>query len=720
MKQTLLSSLLKGVLFSSMLVTAATAMADNNKVPSFPGAQGYGMYVTGGRGGAVCHVTTLEDTGEEGSFRWACNQKGPRTIIFDVSGTIFLKSQLDLKSGDLTIAGQTAPGDGICIAAWPFVIKAPNVIIRYVRFRCGNDNVDRGNGGHEGDGLGGFDGANIIIDHCTVSWSVDECLAVYGNRNTTIQWCMAYQSLRLAGHQKGAHGYGAMMGGGRTTYHHNLIAHHDSRTPRYVFRSTDPTTKEHPTDWRNNVIYNWGGNGAYGGEEMNINIVNNYYKPGPLTEKRPEGVQKRILGTGHGTHYVKDAQGNNTDEVEAYVWGHYYVAGNKNSKWADVTNDNWQLGVIDNIVDGAEYGWSKVTRDTIKADAAMPFALVTTHTPDKALEKVIAYAGASYHRDALDKIIAEDVKNGKTTFTGAEESDRPGIIDTQSEAKTDGEDAWPKLNSTAAPVDTDGDGMPDVWERANGLDPNDATDGAKVASNGYTNLENYINSLVADITEAQYAEGSLEGEDIATTGLLNPTTIDGSNVIDMSSTDYVDLGAKFSFPNGGNVNEDAGDYPMIENIRTGNACSAVLDVKEAQAFTVDFKGCTKRDGVTVTFTITNASEEVEFEKTIEIANNKSWGNSKGAAWDDYSFETDALSKGLKYLTITFNCSTNKNTANIANLKFSPKGATGIQEIQAEAQQNAKMEIYTLDGRKVNAANLQKGIYIVNGKKVVVK
>lgn len=156
MRQTLLSSLLKGVLFSSMPVTATTTMAQSNKVPSFPGAQGYGMYVTGGRGGAVYHVTTLEDTGEEGSFRWACNQKG-------------------------------------------------------------------------------------------------------------------------------AHGYGAMMGGGRTSYHHNLIAHHDSRTPRYVFRSTDPTTKEHPTDWRNNVIYNWGGNGAYGGEEMNINIVNNYYKPGPLT-----------------------------------------------------------------------------------------------------------------------------------------------------------------------------------------------------------------------------------------------------------------------------------------------------------------------------------------------------------------------------------------------------------------------------------------------------
>ncbi len=711
MKQRLLGNLLGTVLLSSMLLPASTATAQTtNKVPSFPGAQGYGMYVTGGRGGAVYHVTTLEDTGEQGSFRWACNQKGPRTIIFDVSGTIYLKSQLNLTSGDITIAGQTAPGDGICIASWPFVIKAPNVIMRYLRFRCGNENVSRtdGDGGHEGDGLGGFDGSNIIIDHCTVSWSIDECLAVYGNRNTTVQWCMAYQSLREAGHSKGAHGYGAMMGGGRTTYHHNLLAHHDSRTPRYVFRSGDDTSKEHPTDWRNNVVYNGGGNGAYGGEEMCINIVNNYYKPGPLTDKRPEDIQKRILATGHGTHYVKDAQGNNTNEVEAYVWGHYYVAGNKNSKWDDVTNDNWKIGVINQISDAAEYGWNKTTRDTIKADAAMPFALVTTHTADKAFEKVVAYAGASYHRDALDKIIADDVKNGTATFTGANETARPGIIDSQDEAKTDGTDAWPKLTSTTASVDTDGDGMPDAWETANGLNPNDATDGAKVASNGYTNLENYINSLVADITEAQYADGETTGEDIATTGPLTPSTIDGTNAIAIPNEEYFDLTK--GTHTGGSI-KDVDGMATIDNVRNGQYWSFVVDNAKEQAYTISCLIAAKNSEPSLDLVFKDGDDNTLWSGTLAVQNTGNW--TRFAA---HSIDTGVLPTGLSYFIINFKGT--KYTCNVGNIKFTAKSSTGIIDINADTIKEAL--VYTLNGMKVNAAHLQKGVYIVNGKKMVIK
>ncbi len=711
MKQRLLGNLLGTVLLSSMLLPASTATAQTtNKVPSFPGAQGYGMYVTGGRGGAVYHVTTLEDTGEQGSFRWACNQKGPRTIIFDVSGTIYLKSQLNLTSGDITIAGQTAPGDGICIASWPFVIKAPNVIMRYLRFRCGNENVSRtdGDGGHEGDGLGGFDGSNIIIDHCTVSWSIDECLAVYGNRNTTVQWCMAYQSLREAGHSKGAHGYGAMMGGGRTTYHHNLLAHHDSRTPRYVFRSGDDTSKEHPTDWRNNVVYNGGGNGAYGGEEMCINIVNNYYKVGPLTEKRSEDIQKRILATGHSTHYVKDAQGNNTNEVEAYVWGHYYVAGNKNSKWDDVTNDNWKIGVINQISDAAEYGWSKTTRDTIKADAAMPFALVTTHTADKAFEKVVAYAGASYHRDALDKIIADDVKNGTATFTGANETDRPGIIDCQDEAKTDGTNAWPKLTCTTAPVDTDGDGMPDAWETANGLNPNDATDGAKVASNGYTNLENYINSLVADITEAQYADGETTGEDIATTGPLTPSTIDGTNAIAIPNEEYFDLTK--GTHTGGSI-KDVDGMETIDNVRNGQYWSFVVDNAKEQAYTISCLIAAKNSEPSLDLVFTDGDDNTLWSGTLAVQNTGNW--TRFAA---HSIDTGVLPTGLSYFIINFKGT--KYTCNVGNIKFTAKSSTGITDINADTV--TKAQVYTLNGMKVNAAHLQKGVYIVNGKKMVIK
>lgn len=283
------------LLVPTMLVSTPSMAQQVEKTPAFPGAEGFGRYTTGGRGGKVIHVTNLNDNGK-GSFRAACEETGARTIVFDVAGTIHLETPLQLQNGNVTIAGQTAPGDGICIADNPFQIEANNVIIRYMRFRLGNKYVKEENA--DGwDGLGGMDKENIIVDHCSVSWSIDECLSIYGVRNATVQWCIAAQSLQASGHSKGAHGYGGNWGGSGVTYHHNLLAHHESRVPRLGPRYT--TQLDERLDMRNNVFYNWAGNGCYGGEAMNVNIVNNYYKPGPGTSKRDaETIQRRIAAIG--------------------------------------------------------------------------------------------------------------------------------------------------------------------------------------------------------------------------------------------------------------------------------------------------------------------------------------------------------------------------------------------------------------------------------------
>lgn len=531
----------------------ATPVAADN-LPAFPGAEGFGMYVTGGRGGAVYHVTKLDDDGSEGTFRWACNRPGVRTIVFDVNGTIFLKSALQLKNGNVTIAGQTAPGDGICIADYPFTINSDNVILRFLRFRCGNREVAH----HEGDGLGAMDRRNIIVDHCSVSWSIDECLSVYGSKNLTVQWCIASQSLKNSGHSKGAHGYGGNWGGSGASYHHNLLADHDSRTPRLGPRPGTQTDER--MDMRNNVIYNWGGNGCYGGEGMNVNIVNNYYKPGATTRKRSAAIQHRIAAPGirtvdycldkallatrynsaAGTSYTKDDVKGSGDAAGCYVtiggtkyemnmsaaiptitvgdktinvpwnewgkmfhvWGKYYVDGNYNPESADMNRDNFKYGVSDQI-DKTGNDATYPGDDAIKLLVPMTFETVTTHTAEEAYERVLSYAGASLRRDALDKVIVSDTRNGECTYTGS--GCTGGIINSQDDLRPADAPAdwspWPALAADASidVTDTDGDGMPDWWEDSNGLNKNDASDGKAVTSDGYTNLEHYMNGLVQDI-----------------------------------------------------------------------------------------------------------------------------------------------------------------------------------------------------------------------------
>lgn len=506
-------------------------------IPAFPGAEGFGMYTTGGRDGEVIHVTTLEDGTQKGTFRYACNQNKKRIIVFDVSGTIHLTSELKLGKDNVTIAGQTAPGDGICIADYPFVVSANNVIIRYMRFRLGNKHV----ADHEGDGLGGMDKKNIIIDHCSVSWSIDECLSVYGSDNLTVQWCIASQSLRASGHSKGNHGYGGNWGGAGASYHHNLLAHHDSRTPRLGPRPGTQTREQ--MDMRNNVIYNWCGNGCYGGEGMKVNIVNNYYKPGPGTAKRSTTIQQRIASINIRTSdYTKhNTSSPNQWDVMWHVWGKYYVHGNVNSKFENVTNDNWTYGMYNQVdANGNDGTYTQATKDSMRVSLPILFQSVTTHSAEQAYERVLAYAGASLHRDWVDELMVNDTRNGVASHTGTASGDNPGIIDSQEDNKPAGAgsdwEAWPELASLPAPTDTDQDGMPDEWETAHGLNPNDAKDGKIKNEEGYMNVEVYLNSLVADITEAQNAGGVL----------LNGQQEYTSNIQSVSSQTRQDDGKQYS------------------------------------------------------------------------------------------------------------------------------------------------------------------------------
>lgn len=539
-----LSKIILSAMLAGTLGTAYTAKSQT--LPAFPGAEGFGMYTTGGRGGKVYHVTTLEDNGKtslKGSLRWANAQAGPRIIVFDVSGTIFLKSALKINE-NTTIEGQTAPGDGICIADYPVTLNS-NTITRYLRFRLGNRQVAH----HEGDGLGGMDLHDVMVDHCSVSWSIDECLSVYGSKNLTVQWCLVGQSLKNAGHSKGAHGYGGNWGGSGATYHHNLLAHHESRVPRLGPRQGTQTDER--MDLRNNVFYNWAGNGCYGGEGMNVNIVNNYYKVGPATLKRSALIQRRIAGIGIRTTEYTHHGTNKANEWDKmwHVWGDFYVRGNVNSAHADVTKDNWTYGIYNQIDNSkVDNTYTQRTKDTICSTTPLAFYPVTTETAYEAYDKVLAYAGASLHRDAVDRLLADDVRNGTATYTGKGNGKTPGIINSQNDMKpTDaGEDwtPWPTLQQGLSPTDTDGDGMPDEWETANGCDPT-IDDAAMLAANGYANIENYANSVVADITTAQLKGGMmLEGQQEAETGIKGevvPKKKDDDTGIDNNRTTFMEV-----------------------------------------------------------------------------------------------------------------------------------------------------------------------------------
>jgi len=458
------------------------ASASAQKVPAFPTAEGFGKWATGGRGGQVVEVTTLADDADnpiQGSLRWALKQysKEPITVVFRVSGTIRLAADLRCnRTAGTTIAGQTAPGDGICIRGAKCNFGGcANLVIRHIRFRIGLDDEENF---LKGGSIGIENATNWIIDHCTFGWSGEENMTIYDNTLTTVQWCIVHEGLYDAGHGKGVRGYGCQWGGQSATYHHNLLAHNKSRSPRLNgARSNDHNVL---IDYVNNVNYNWGGSGAcYGadwdenGQTQRINFVGNYYKPGPA-----------YPGT-KSSKFCNNSSGSNPNKkcTQWYMSGNY-MEGSANTA---VNSDNYRG------LDYSEYtslGYKK--SDICKSSAFEIPDPVSTETAANAYKSVLAGAGA-FPRDTVDRRIIKEVKNGKATYTGSQSGVAPGIIDRPSDVG-----GYPDLKTYNEITDNDHDGMDDAWETANGFDPANPLDRNYILKSGYTALEAYLCSLVGE------------------------------------------------------------------------------------------------------------------------------------------------------------------------------------------------------------------------------
>lgn len=531
------------VSFPVWLIAAglATAVA---QAPAFPGAEGHGRFTTGGRGGKVIHVTNLTDDASnpaEGSLRWALKQSGTKTIVFDVSGYIDLKADLSI-SKNTTIAGQTAPEGGITLRYYTLHLSGDNIIVRFIRSR--RSQVKDVNDG--ADAIWERHRKNLLLDHCSFSWSIDEIASFYDNRDFTMQWCTLGEGLANPGHSKGAHSYGGIWGGKNASFHHNMIVHVQNRAPRfngarygwdgYDKTKYSSTVDAERVDFRNCLMYNWGnGNGCYGGPGGGyINIVNNYYKAGPGTSNRTRVTQISVASSGNASSDHPELYGLSS---RYYVKGNYVTAASspENYDWSGVKYDsglqtlNGERYIPDanhNFGENVEYV-SISGKDCVKLklDSPIDAGTVTTHSAETAYEKVRTYAGSSLYRDAVDARYMEEARTGTVTYHGDVAYVKDGK--TYSMSKTEGivdfindpdGEANPKtasypelpMNVRPADFDTDGDGMPDAWERANGLDPNDSSDGVKYTldteKGWYTNLEVYLSSLVEKIMKEGNAD----------------------------------------------------------------------------------------------------------------------------------------------------------------------------------------------------------------------
>lgn len=455
-------------------------------IPAFPGAEGGGKYSFGGRGGKVIVVTNLNDDGP-GSLRWACEQGGARIVVFNVSGIIRLKTPLIIRAPYITIEGQSAPGNGVCVAGESFWLNTHDVIVRYMRFRRGETWV-----GRRDDAIGGNPVGNIMIDHVSASWGLDENMSMYrhmyndstgkeeeklGTVNITIQNSIFSESLDTWNHA-----FGSTLGGENCSFMRNLWADNAGRNPSIGWNGI--------FNFVNNVVFNWVHRSTDGGDYTAMyNIINNYYKPGPATPDQSHPISHRILKPESGRSKLKYR-----------VYGRAYVNGNIVEGNDAVTKDNWNGGVqVEEEPNAGKY------KDKMKWNKPLPMPELSIIPAQQAKEFVLNNAGATLpQRDAVDKRIIEQVRTGKiivpdgvvaptTQFKPRRlplDSYKIGIITDISQVG-----GYPEYKGTPY-KDSDNDGMPDDYELKNKLNPNDAADAAQLTRTGYSNLETYLNSLV--------------------------------------------------------------------------------------------------------------------------------------------------------------------------------------------------------------------------------
>ena len=492
---------------TSAAVSASSAM----RVKAFPTAEGFGKYTTGGRGGRVVKVTSLADDGSEGTLRWAFEQykNEPITILFTVNGDITLNGELRVNRSNWTLAGQSAPGQGIVITHHKVNFGgSTNFIVRNVRFRVGQKNT-------AGDiipenAVGAENCANFIFDHCSFGWSVEENMNTADSHFLTVQHSMIHEGLFDAGHSKGARGYGCQWGGSPATYHHNLLAHNNSRSPRFNgARGEDFVVF---MEYINNVNYNYGKLNCYGGENSadianynglnsahELNFIGNYYKPGPHSDK----TKVTFIGAS-----------DKRDGATSWAPAKYYLEGNvaegfplaTANNWTAMSSDGWTLDEIrsdERIV--TKTPWYKWTAaGNLGQYVPEEYMIFDYQDAYEAFNTVVDHAG-TINRDQVESRVAEDVRSGKATYGGSL-GKKSGILDTPADAE--GYFAYP--TDYTVPTDTDGDGMPDEWEKAHGLDPQTA-DNNLMNAEGYTALEAYLNSIMGELTVDGFTESGVNG-----------------------------------------------------------------------------------------------------------------------------------------------------------------------------------------------------------------